>query len=55
MIKKIRGNNMKTLVIAVVDEEKNEEESFTEFVKRLREKYSKLNKTDDITLKVMRE
>ena len=45
---------MKVIVLAIVNEEKKEEESFTDFVKRLREKYCELNKTDDITLKVMK-
>ena len=45
---------MKVIVLAIVEEEKEQEESFTDFVKRLREKYCELNKTDDVTLKVMK-
>ena len=44
---------MKVIVLAIVDEEKKEE-SFIDFVRRLREKYCELNKTDDVTLKVMK-
>lgn len=44
---------VKVVVIAVVQEKSRDEEDFTHFIKRVREKYANKLGTDNITLKVV--